>query len=150
MNEYTRAIHFKNGESKLITDDEMGKIAMVLENYDGKNKFITIQGEMISIDTIARVGSHHATAETQHRNESDLQRTLELNGQKESVDIRRKMIADKSMTSAIGMDKQTFKKLAGYKIEEKRLEMNKKMSSEESEKGNADYYLNEFNEKMFS
>lgn len=150
MNEYTRAIHFKNGESKLITDDEMQKIAQVLDNYDGKNKFLTIQGEMISIDTIARVGSHHATAETQNRNESDLQRTLELNGQKELVDARRKMIMEKSMTSAIGMDKRAFKQLAGYEIEEKRLLLNKKMSAQESENGDAEYYLNEFGEKMYS
>lgn len=144
MNQYTRAVHFKNNDSKLITDQEMENI---IKNISGGAKFVMIQGELVSVDTIARVGAHHDTAMQQIRNESDLQRELVFSGNPELADARRKMIADKAITHALGMKKADIKKLAGYDIQEKMLLTNKKLQPDEDEQG---YYLNEFGEKMYS
>lgn len=139
MNKYTRALHFKNGQSILITDEEMLKISAMIEQG---LRFVKVQGEMISVDTIARIGSHHATADLQKRNESDVQRALENGGKSALADARRELIKNKAISNVLGIEKETVKKLTGWDMDEKMLETNKKlaMSEEESENGEPDYY----------
>lgn len=149
MNEYTRAVHFKNGESKLITDKEMEDIINFIGNG---SKFVMVQRELVSVDTIARVGSHHDTAMQQKRNEADIQRNLEIGGQHALAENRRKLIKKTAISNVLGMEKETIKKLAEWDMDEKILKTNKRlsMSEKESENGEPDYYLNEFGEKMYS
>jgi hypothetical protein len=58
MSEYTRAIFFKDGNCLTITPEEEEGIKTGLR---AGGKWIEVQGEFISADNVARVGSHHAT-----------------------------------------------------------------------------------------
>lgn len=91
MNIYTRAIHFKNGDILTITEDEL--IASKNAILKG-NRWIVVQGELISADTIARIGSHHATAEIAMRDRANEDRKLLLAGRGDVVDERRRLEAE--------------------------------------------------------
>lgn len=90
MNIYTRAIHFKNGDILTITEQEL--IASKEAILKG-NRWIVVQGDLISADTIARIGSHHATAEIAVRDHANEERKLMMAGQGDLVDKRRKLVA---------------------------------------------------------
>ena len=57
--QYSKAIHFHDGEVKTITDQECLKIQQELLNGA---EWLQVQGELINTKSIKRVGSHHATA----------------------------------------------------------------------------------------
>ena len=88
MSLYTRAIHFKNDETLTITEEEMQAIQQALLSG---NKWLKVQGEMISIDTVARIGNHHATAEMKKREAANMIRELELSGRSDLVDDQRRL-----------------------------------------------------------
>jgi hypothetical protein len=91
VNIYTRAIHFKNGDILTITEDELKAVQKAIL---GGNRWVRVQGELISADTIARIGNHHATAEIAVREEANNERNLILRGHSDLVDKRRKSLAD--------------------------------------------------------
>jgi len=90
MNLYSRAIHFKNGDVLTITEDELRAVQVAI--LQG-NRWFMVQGELISADTIARVGSHHATVEMALRDHANEERTLVLAGKGDVVDELRKQTA---------------------------------------------------------
>jgi hypothetical protein len=93
MNLYTRAIYFKNGDSLIITADELrGVQNAILQG----NRWILVQGELISADTVARVGSHHATVEMAVRDQADEDRRLIMAGKENEVDERRRLEAEET------------------------------------------------------
>ena len=59
MSEYTRAIFFKDGKCLTITPKEEETIKTGLR---AGAKWIDVQNEFISADSVSRIGSHHATA----------------------------------------------------------------------------------------
>lgn len=90
MNLYTRAIHFKNGETLTITDGELtASKNAILKGH----RWIVVQGELISADTIARIGSHHATAEMAVRDRASSERVLIMAGRGDVVDEQRRLEA---------------------------------------------------------
>lgn len=91
MNIYTRAIHFKNGDILTISEDELNAVQKAIL---GGSRWVRIQGELVSTDTIARIGSHHATAEIAVREEANNDRNLVLLGHSDLVDKKRKSLAD--------------------------------------------------------
>jgi hypothetical protein len=104
MNIYTRAIHYKNGDILTITEEEL--IAIQDAILKG-NRWVRVQGEMVSADTIARIGSHHATAEIALRDYANEERALEMIGQSDVVDKRREFLTE----AAIKHHATTHKKL---------------------------------------
>jgi hypothetical protein len=90
MNIYTRAIHFKNGDILTITEKEL--IAIQTAILQGK-RWVIVQGELISADTIARIGNHHASAEIALREQANEERALLIAGKFDEVDERRRLVA---------------------------------------------------------
>lgn len=91
---YTRAIFFKDGKTLTITDQEYQGIFKALAE---RVEWIEVQGNLISKDTIARLGNHEATAQMKKTQEANLERKLILEGQSDLVDMRRKLIEKKSI-----------------------------------------------------
>jgi len=135
---YTRAIYFKNGDAKTITEKEF---EAVKNHILADKKWVQVQGALISVDTIARVDSHHDTAMQQKRAESTSEMVMISEGKGQLVDERRKLAQKLAIENAITGNKKMIEEL-----EKKSLPM----SCEESENGDAEYYLNEFGEKMYS
>lgn len=135
---YTRALFFKDGSVKTITESEFEGVKNALLK---EQKWVQVQGAIISADTIARVDSHHDTAMQQKRSEATAETTLMIEGKGELVDARRKLAQKMAIENAIKDNRKMIESL-----EKKSLPM----SCEESESGNAEYYLNEFGEKMYS
>ena len=135
---YTRAIYFKNGDTKTITEKEF---EAVKNHILAEKKWVQVQGALISIDTIARVDSHHDTAMQQKRFESTSEMVMISEGKGQLVDERRKLAQKLAIENAIAGNKKMIEEL-----EKKSLPM----SCKESENGDAEYYLNEFGEKMYS
>jgi hypothetical protein len=104
MTLYTRALHFKNGETLTITDKEMQSIQMAIL---AGHKWLKVQKQLISIDTVARIGNHHATAEMQKRQEADTIRELELAGRSALVDEHRRLIYVEASTRSPSLPKST-------------------------------------------
>ena len=132
---YTRAIYFKNGDVKTITESEFEGVKNALLK---EQKWIQVQGAMISADTIARVDNHHDTAMQQKRTEYTSEMIMIAEGKGKLVDERRKLAQKLAIENAIKSNRQEIAKLEG------------KMTTEESKRGDAEYYLNEFNEKIYS
>ncbi len=132
---YTRAMFFKDGSVKTITESEFEGVKNALLK---EQKWIQVQGAMISADTIARVDSHHDTAMQQKRTEATGEMVMIAEGKGDLVDARRALTQKMAIENAIKSNKQEYARLEG------------KMTSEEEEKGDAQFYLNEFGEKMYS
>lgn len=129
---YTKAIYTKNGDVVTITEGEAKGVMAALQSGE---KWIVVQGEMYSADTIARIGNHEMSAEIKRTAEADLDRKLELSGGRDLVEAKR--LLQKKMT-------------VNRVIKEETKEIAAAMSNQESENGSSEYYLSESGEKMYS
>ena len=100
MSFYIRALHFKNGDTLTITEEEMQSIkAAVLAGH----KWLRVQNQLISIDTVARIGNHHASAEMTKRQEADTIRDLELSGRSDVVDEQRRLMFVRAESKSLSL-----------------------------------------------
>lgn len=129
---FTKAIYTKNGDVVTITEQEAAGLMNALQAGE---KWIVVQGEMYSADTIARVGNHTMTTEIKRTAEADSDRKLELSGGRDIIDAKRAL-----------QKKMTIKRIASQETKQ----IAAAMSNEESENGNAEYYLDEYGQKMYS
>ena len=129
---FTKAIYTKNGDVVTITEQEAAGLMNALQAGE---KWIVVQGEMYSADTIARVGNHTMTTEIKRMAEADSERKLELSGGRSIIDAKREL---KKKMAIERIASQETKQIAAA------------MSNEESENGNAEYYLDEYGQKMYS
>lgn len=151
MSEYTRAIYFKNGEAKTITEQEYNAVIKMLE---GGLKWIKIQGALISADTVARVDVHSATPYMKKTDEADLERKLLIDGKFDLVEERRKLIKNKTMEHAIERDRNFVKKVEAGDQEALRAYYNlpdKEVKQISGTDNLGDYYIDQnIGEKMYS
>lgn len=128
---FTKALYTKNGDVVTLTESEAKG---VMEALRAGEKWVVVQGEMYSSDTIARVGNHEMSAEIKRVAEHDLDRKLELSGRRDLVDSKR-MLQEKMSVAGL------------LKREEETLSL--PMSAEESENGDAEYWVDELGVKHY-
>lgn len=129
---FSKAIYTKNGDVVTLTESEAVGVMNALAQGQ---KWVVVQGEMYSTDTIARVGNHESSAQIKKVSEADMERKLELSGRRDLVDARR-LLAKKMTVQRV------------LKEEDELLQL--PMSAEESENGDSEYYLDQFGQKMYS
>jgi hypothetical protein len=88
---FTKALYTKNGDIVTLMESEA---IGVMEALKAGEKWIVVQGEMFSSDTIARIGNHEMSAELKRVEHADIERSLVLGGRKDLVDSRR-ILAEK-------------------------------------------------------
>jgi hypothetical protein len=129
---FTKAIYTKNGDVVTITEQEAAGLMNALQAGE---KWIVVQGEMYSADTIARVGNHTMTTEIKRMAEADSERKLELSGGRSIIDAKREL-----------KKKMAIERIAGKEVEQ----IESGMTAEESESGKAEYWIDENGQKMYS
>lgn len=122
---FTKAIYTKNGDVVTITEQEAAGLMNALQAGE---KWIVVQGEMYSADTIARVGNHTMTTEIKRMAEADSERKLELSGGRSIIDAKREL-----------KKKMAIERIAGKEVEQ----IESGMTAEESESGKAEYWIDE-------
>lgn len=122
---FTKAIYTKNGDVVTITEQEAAGLMNALQAGE---KWIVVQGEMYSADTIARVGNHTMTTEIKRMAEADSERKLELSGGRSIIDAKREL-----------KKKMAIERIAGKEVEQ----IESGMTAEESESGKAEYWIYE-------
>lgn len=135
---YTHALHLMSGETITITEIQAKAIQQAL--ISGA-EWLPIGKELVNSKSVAKIGYHHATSDMKKREDANIDRMLELNGKGSLVDERRALAEKIAVKNTIQDDRNLIKVL-----EQKSLPM----SETESERGDADYYLNEFGEKMYN
>jgi len=128
---YNRAIFFKDGNVITITDKEAYAVKTRLLAGD---RFVEVQGNLISADNVARVGDHVMSAENKRIENASIETSMLIAGKDEQVkklrDLRKKL----SMKS-IQMEKEELLELPVAK---------------EEDDGAPMYYLSEYGEKLYS
>jgi hypothetical protein len=126
--QFTKAIYYKDGQCLTITDHESEAIKQRLLAGD---KFVEVQGDFISADNIARIGSHHATYQIHKQEQANLETTMKLEGRDEELEQlyeARKRLA----LSSVGKESKEAKSIVAKGYDE------------------PDYYLTENGDKMYS
>jgi len=149
MSLFTRAIFFKNGECLTITEQECEAVKFRLLAGD---KFVEVQGNLISADTVARVGEHSATARMKKTEQATIENELLLSGREDIV------LARKEKEKEIAIENIAKEKtLVGKEYEDwlnKQAvtpKLNSTQSDEEIMRGDAAYYLDAVTgEKLYS
>jgi len=95
---FTKALYTKNGDVVTLTEAEAKGVMTALQTGE---KWVVVQGEMFSADTIARVGNHEMTAEINRTEHADLERRLVLSGQSDLVDARRLLKKNMAINSVL-------------------------------------------------
>jgi hypothetical protein len=129
---YNYAVFFKDGEMLTVTEAECAAIKDRLVNGD---KFIEVQNNLISSDNIARVGSHSMSAENARIFNGSIEMEMLKQGKDDEVKKLRELKKKMSIKRAL-KDREEMIALP--------------MSSEETEKGDAEYYLSEAGVKLYS
>jgi len=83
---YEKAIYFKDGKCLTIT---RGEADGIISGLQSGGRWIDVQGELISADTIARVGTHHATAHIKKMAEADSERIMKIEGKGDVVELKK-------------------------------------------------------------
>jgi len=141
-----------SGESMLITENQNDAIQRAILNGD---ELIPVNGTLINVKAIAKVGTHQSTSEIKKINQADIDLKLNIAGKYKLVDERRKNTMKKSIESAKNGNSE-FDKLIDGEPEALKKYLNEPdkpaevMSSEEDANGDKMYYLNESGEKCYS
>ena len=146
---YTRAIYFKDGKNLTITESEAKAIT---ERMISGDKFVVVQGELISADTIARVGSHSSTADLKKYERAQIETQLKLDGKGYLVE-RRKELEKKIAIENIGKERVMIgEEYENWMENNKPKELiSKKQNNDEAMDGEPMFYIDkQTGEKMYS
>jgi len=153
MLNYTHKIQLMNGEAILITENQAEAIKQAVINGD---QWIVIGKELVNPKAISKIGYHHATNEEKKQNENMIEMALIKEGRNDLVDMKRKLVKEKSIQHAIEKDKNFMEKLKAGNPEALKVYLNmpdnpaKPISEIESARGDAEYWVDEFGVKHFS
>jgi len=100
---FTKALYTKNGDVVTLTEAEAKGVMTALQTGE---KWVVVQGEMFSADTIARVGNHEMSAELKRVEQADLDRKLVLSGRSDLVDAKRFLAKKMSVDHAMKAEAQ--------------------------------------------
>lgn len=126
----SRAIYYKDGRQLVVTEQEAEAVKASLLAGD---KFVEVGGDFISADNIARIGSHTMTAEREKFKQADVERQMLSAGRIEEVEKLR------AMKKKMAIEATTKEEMLALP-----------MSEEQEENGEPMFYLNEYEEKVYS
>jgi hypothetical protein len=146
---FTKAIYFKDGKCLTITEKEAEGI---IAGLNAGGKWVSVQGEFISADNIARIGNHTATAQIKSLEKSQAETEMKVLGKGSLVELKKeeekKIAIDNALKEKrimIGKEYEDWVKTEVKEIE------NKPQTSEEAMNGEPMYYIDkETGEKMYS
>lgn len=146
--QFTKIVHLIGGEKILITEKECEALKKLLKQKP--QGFVEIQNELVNKTSIAYIGNHSATSDMAKMDKATTETNLKLEGKEkilEQIKSEEKRIAIKSASNEKVIIGDSYLKVLGKIVPIE----SKPMTSEESARGDAEYYIDKkTGEKMYS